>query len=148
MSSFSFIMPTTWFILSVVLVILTPFIFEIITKSLQILLVLNIVIPAVILITDDEIIRMNMLIHGHDTNVELLKLDEKLVDLAVMLAITDDYDNTGFKSMIVKPKIFLRDSRVFLKEKFVIHKIPFIFCVVMVICRKGLLKKLYPLQVI
>lgn len=75
--------------------------------------------------TDDEIIRMNMLIHGHDTNVELLKLDEKLVDLAVMLAITDDYDNTGFKSMIVKPKIFLRDSRVFLKEKFVIHKIPY-----------------------
>ena len=75
--------------------------------------------------TDDELIRMNMLIHGHNENVELLKLDEKLVDLAVMLASTDDYEQTDFKPIFLNPKIILKDSRVFLREKFVLHKIPY-----------------------
>lgn len=60
MKKFKAIIFTTWFILSVVLVILAPFIFEIITKSIQTLLVLNIVIPAVVLISDDEILYMNI----------------------------------------------------------------------------------------
>ena len=60
MKKFKAIIFTTWFILSVVLVILAPFIFEIITKSLQTLLVLNIVVPAVVLISDDEILHMNI----------------------------------------------------------------------------------------
>lgn len=51
---------TTWFILAVILVIAAPFIFEIITESLQTLLVLNIVIPAVVLITDDELTEMKI----------------------------------------------------------------------------------------
>ena len=51
---------TTWFILAVVLVITAPFIFEIITESLLTLLVLNMVIPAVVLIGDDEILYMNI----------------------------------------------------------------------------------------
>ena len=75
--------------------------------------------------TDDELIRMNMLIHGHNENVELLKLDEKLVDLAVMLASTDDYEQTDFKPVFLNPKIILKDSRVFLREKFVLHKIAY-----------------------
>lgn len=75
--------------------------------------------------TDDELIRMNMLIHGHGTDVELLKLDEKLVDLAVMLATTDDYDKTEFVSTFVKPGILLKDSKVFLRERLVIHNIPY-----------------------
>lgn len=60
MKKFKAIIFTTWFILSVVLVIIAPFIFEIITKSLQTLLVLNMVIPAVVLISDDEILYMNI----------------------------------------------------------------------------------------
>jgi hypothetical protein len=60
MKKFKAIIFTTWFILSVVLVILAPFIFEIITKSLQTLLVLNMVLPAVVLISDDEILHMNI----------------------------------------------------------------------------------------
>jgi len=51
---------TTWFILAVILTIAAPFIFELITKSLQTLLVLNIVIPAVVLIDDDEILDMKI----------------------------------------------------------------------------------------
>ena len=60
MKKFKAIIFTTWFILSVVLVILAPFIFEIITESLLTLLVLNMVIPAVVLISDDEILYMNI----------------------------------------------------------------------------------------
>lgn len=60
MKKFKAIIFTTWFILSVVLVIIAPFIFEIITKSLQTLLVLNMVLPAVVLISDDEILYMNI----------------------------------------------------------------------------------------
>ena len=51
---------TTWYVLAIILVLASPFLFEIITKSIQTLLVLNIVIPAVILITDDEIIDMEI----------------------------------------------------------------------------------------
>ncbi len=75
--------------------------------------------------TEEEIIRMNMLIHGHNTNVELLDLSEKLVDYAVMLATSEDYDVTGFKTTPVARKIVLRDSKVFLREKFVLHKVPY-----------------------
>ncbi len=75
--------------------------------------------------TDDDIIRMNMLIHCHGTEVELLELSEKLVDYAVMLATSDDYDVTGFRATPVARKIVLRDSKIFLREKFVLHKVPY-----------------------
>ena len=35
--------------------------------------------------SEEEIIIANMLIHGHDTDVKLLQLSDKLVDLAVMI---------------------------------------------------------------
>ena len=59
--------------------------------------------------TDDELIRTNMLIHGHDTDVKVLELSEKLVDLAVMLATNDDYDTTDYQATFVRPKIFLKE---------------------------------------
>ena len=73
--------------------------------------------------TEEQIIRANMLIHGHDTNVKLLELSEKLVDLAVVLAKNEEYENSGFKATVLEPKLILRDSKVFLKEKFIIHKV-------------------------
>lgn len=75
--------------------------------------------------TEDDIIRMNMLIHGHDTDVQLLDLNEKLVDLAVMLATTEDYENTGFDAVSIKPRLVLKESKVFLRERFVLHKVPY-----------------------
>lgn len=75
--------------------------------------------------TEDEIIRMNMLIHGHDTDVQLLDLNDKLVDLAVMLATTDDYENTGFDAVSIRPRLVLKESKVFLRERFVLHKVPY-----------------------
>lgn len=75
--------------------------------------------------TEDDIIRMNMLIHGHDTDVQLLDLNEKLVDLAVMLATTEDYENTGFDAVSIRPRLVLKESKVFLRERFVLHKVPY-----------------------
>lgn len=75
--------------------------------------------------TEDDIIRMNMLIHGHDTDVQLLDLNEKLVDLAVMLATTEDYENTGFDAISVRPRLVLKESKIFLRERFVLHKVPY-----------------------
>lgn len=74
---------------------------------------------------EDELIKMNMLIHGHDYVTEVLKLDEKLIDLAVLFAMNDSYEDTGFKDTYVKPKRALSDARVFLKEKFILHKISY-----------------------
>lgn len=75
--------------------------------------------------TEDEIIRANMLIHGHDTDVKILEMSEKLVDLAVMLATNEDYDKTDYQVTFVQPKIFLKESRIFLREKFVLHQVPY-----------------------
>ena len=75
--------------------------------------------------TEDDIIRMNMIIHGHDTDVQLLDLNEKLVDLAVMLATTEDYENTGFDAVSIRPRLVLKESKVFLRERFVLHKVPY-----------------------
>lgn len=75
--------------------------------------------------TEEDIIRMNMLMHGHDTDVKLLELSDKLVDLAVMLAINEDYEKTDFKAVTLEPKLVLRNSKVFLRERFVLHKVPY-----------------------
>ncbi len=75
--------------------------------------------------TEEDIIRANMLIHGHQLDVKLLELNEKLVDYAVMLATRDDYEHTGFKAVSVRPNIILKDSRVFLNEMLILHKIPY-----------------------
>lgn len=74
---------------------------------------------------DMDLVKSNMLIHGHDTNVEPLKLETKLIDLAILLAIGDEYDKTGFKLQKVKSRIALKDSKQFLKDTFVLHKIPY-----------------------
>lgn len=75
--------------------------------------------------TDEELIRANMLIHGHDTDVKILELSEKLVDLAVMLATNEDYEKTDFEMTYVKPKIVLKESKVFLREKFILHRVSY-----------------------
>lgn len=75
--------------------------------------------------TEDEMIRANMLIHGHDTDVKILEISEKLVDLAVMLATNEDYDKTDYDATFVQPKLILKDSRIFLREKFVLHQVPY-----------------------
>ena len=75
--------------------------------------------------TEEEIIRANMLIHGHSTDVKLLELNNKLIDLAVMLATNEDYEKTEFEASYVKPKLVLKDSRIFLREKFVLHQVPY-----------------------
>ena len=38
---------------------------------------------------------------------------------------TRAYEQTDFKPVFLNPKIILKDSRVFLREKFVLHKIPY-----------------------
>ena len=61
--------------------------------------------------TEDEMIRANMLIHGHDTDVKILEISEKLIDLAVMLATNEDYDKTDYDATFVQPKLILKDSK-------------------------------------
>jgi hypothetical protein len=76
--------------------------------------------------TIKELITSNMLIHGHDTDIKLLEISDKLVDLAVMLAKNEDYEKSEFKATVVKSKIVLRDVKVFLREKFVLHKVAYV----------------------
>lgn len=83
--------------------------------------------------TEDDLILANMLMHGHNTDIKLLELSEKLVDLAVLLAINEDYVETGFNITSVKPKIFLRNAQIFLRQNLVLHDIPY--------CTQNLLKK-------
>ena len=75
--------------------------------------------------TEEELIIANMLIHGHNPDVELLDLDEKLVDLAVMLATNEDYEKNEFEPTFIRPKLVLKESKVFLREKFILHRIPY-----------------------
>ena len=74
---------------------------------------------------DDILIRENSLIHGHDTNVEILKMEDKFLDLAVMLATNSDYDKRDFLVRSCRSRVVLKDSKMFLKEKLVLHKIAY-----------------------
>jgi hypothetical protein len=75
--------------------------------------------------SEEEIIVANMLIHGHDTEVKLLKLSDKLIDLAVMLAKDEEYEKSEFKATYKQPKLILRESKVFLRNKFILHNVPY-----------------------
>ena len=44
--------------------------------------------------TEEEIIVANMLIHGHDTDIKLVELSDKLIDLALMLAKDEEYEKS------------------------------------------------------
>ena len=75
--------------------------------------------------SEEEIVIANMLIHGHDTDIKLVELSDKLIDLAVMLAKDEEYDKSEFKATYKQPKLILRDSKVFLRNKFILHKVPY-----------------------
>ena len=75
--------------------------------------------------SEEEIILANMLIHGHDTDIKLVELSDKLSDLAVMLAKDEEYEKSEFKATYKQPKLILRDSKVFLRNKFILHKVPY-----------------------
>lgn len=75
--------------------------------------------------SEEEIIIANMLIHGHDTDIKLVELSDKLVDLAVMLAKDEEYEKSQFKAIYKQPKLILRESKVFLRNKFILHKVPY-----------------------
>ncbi|MBR6820890.1 MAG: hypothetical protein IKM55_01550 [Bacilli bacterium] len=75
--------------------------------------------------SEEEIIIANMLIHGHDTDIKLVELSDKLIDLAVMLAKDEEYEKSEFKATYKQPKLVLRDSKVFLRNKFILHKVPY-----------------------
>ncbi|MBE6146049.1 MAG: hypothetical protein E7171_05445 [Firmicutes bacterium] len=75
--------------------------------------------------SEEEIIIANMLIHGHDTDIKLIELSDKLIDLAVMLAKDEEYEKSEFKATYKQPKLILRDSKVFLRNKFILHKVPY-----------------------
>ena len=65
--------------------------------------------------SEEEIIIANMLIHGHNTDVKLLELSDKLIDYAVMLAKNEEYDKSDFQPVYKNPKLILKDSKVFLR---------------------------------
>lgn len=75
--------------------------------------------------SEEEIIIANMLIHGHDTDIKLVELSDKLIDLAVMLAKDEEYEKSEFKATYKQPKLILKDSKVFLRNKFILHKVPY-----------------------
>ena len=75
--------------------------------------------------TEKEIVLANMLIHGHDTEIKLVELSDKLINLAVMLAKDEEYEKSSFKATYKQPKLILRDSKVFLRNKFILHRIPY-----------------------
>ena len=75
--------------------------------------------------SEEEIVIANMLIHGHDTDIKLVELSDKLIDLAVMLAKDEEYEKSEFKATYKQPKLILRDSKVFLRNKFILHKVPY-----------------------
>ena len=75
--------------------------------------------------SEEEIVIANMLIHGHDTDIKLVELSDKLIDLAVMLAKDEEYEKSEFKPIYKQPKIILKESKVFLRNKFILHSIPY-----------------------
>lgn len=75
--------------------------------------------------SEKEIVIANMLIHGHDTNIKLVELSDKLIDLAVMLAKDEEYEKSEFKATYKQPKLILRETKVFLREKFILHSVPY-----------------------
>ena len=75
--------------------------------------------------SEEEVILANMLIHGHDTDIKLVELSDRLIDLAVMLAKDEEYEKSEFKPIVKQPKIILKESKVFLRNKFILHSIPY-----------------------
>ena len=75
--------------------------------------------------SEEEIILANMLIHGHDTDIKLLELSDKLIDYAVMLAKNEEYEKSDYKPTSIKPKLVLREPKVFLRTNFVLHKVSY-----------------------
>ena len=75
--------------------------------------------------SEEEIVIANMLIHGHDTDIKLVELSDKLIELAVMLAKDEEYEKSEFKPIYKQPKIILKESKVFLRNKFILHSIPY-----------------------
>jgi hypothetical protein len=75
--------------------------------------------------SEEEIILANMLIHGHSTDVTLLELSDKLINYAVMLAKNEDYEKSEFKPISIRPKLVLREPKIFLRKNFVLHKVSY-----------------------
>lgn len=75
--------------------------------------------------TDEELIRMYMLMHGHNLGVKVLEYNENLVNLGVLLASNQEYEKCKLNCKYIKPKLILRDCRTFLREKLVLHRIPY-----------------------
>ena len=67
----------------------------------------------------------NMLIHGHDTDVRLVELSDKLVNLAIMLAKDEEYQKSEFQAIYKTPELILKDSKIFLRNKFILHNVPY-----------------------
>lgn len=74
--------------------------------------------------TDEDVKKAYMLIHGHNTDFDLLELDQKLVDLAVALSMNDDYEETNFvPSMRVQPRLALKSAKIYLNNTFRLHNV-------------------------
>ena len=75
--------------------------------------------------TIKELITSNMLIHGHDTDIKILEISEKLVALAEMLANDEELRRVEYKATVLEPKLVLRDVKVFFREKFILHNVSY-----------------------
>ena len=75
--------------------------------------------------TIKELITSNMLIHGHDTDIKILEISEKLVALAEMLANDEELRRVEYKATVLEPTLVLRDVKVFFREKFILHNVSY-----------------------
>lgn len=75
--------------------------------------------------TEEELIRTNMLIHGHNPVVDLISVDKKLVDIAANLAMNEDYEKVQFRMEREKLKEALEKSKIFFQSNFNLHKISY-----------------------
>ncbi len=75
--------------------------------------------------TEEELIRTNMLIHGHNPVVDLISVDKKLVDMAAILAMNEDYENVQFRIEREKLREALNKSRIFFQSYFNLHKVSY-----------------------
>lgn len=75
--------------------------------------------------TEEELIRTNMLIHGHNPVVDLISVDKKLVDIAANLAMNEDYEKVQFRIEREKLKEALEKSKIFFQSNFNLHKISY-----------------------
>ena len=72
-----------------------------------------------------DLLKINNLMYGYKDDNSVIKIDEKLVNLAILLANTKFNDDYVLKPTGYTNEIILNDSRSFLESKFKLHNVSY-----------------------